>query len=203
MGVVHGHDPWSQCPACQQLWLEGEQWLWQMLPLLPFQVWMPNSSLLVGEEGKKAHATTAIWQVREQGPAGPPGLYALPSLNDFQDINTFSSLDGLKRQKERRCTAHSSHLCSSLGRGGAGQGSPHVYFPLPPWKARCQALCGMIWLLSFQAPVASWESTWGDEGRGWDHCSCPRDFEEAQLLREGPTSSGHPVVQALPCCCWV
>lgn len=131
MGVVHGHDPWSQCPACQQLWLEGEQWLWQMLPLLPFQVWMPNSSLLVGEEGKKAHATTAIWQVREQGPAGPPRLYALPSLNDFQDINTFSSLDGLKRQKERRCTAHSSHLCSSLGRGEQDKEVP-MYISLCP-----------------------------------------------------------------------
>lgn len=86
-------------------------------------------------------------------------------------------------------------LCSSLGReGGSRTRKAIALLYVPPWGE----LAAMLFVAWFgNSPcrhlLLAWEHTWADEGRGWDHCLCPRDFEEAQLLREW---TGSPVTSS-------
>lgn len=80
-------------------------WLWQMLPLLPVQVWLPIRSLLVSAKGKRLMSPQPQGQLVLRG-----SVLAEPCRPS-----------GLKGQKDRRCAAHSSHLWVSAlhfrGRG--------------------------------------------------------------------------------------
>lgn len=76
-------------------------WLWQMLPLLPFQVWLLSRSLLFSGKGKAANATTGPQIVSLEGWC-QPDLQGTALAEPCQPSS-------LKRLKDR-CVAHRSQL---------------------------------------------------------------------------------------------
>lgn len=153
--------------------------------MLSFQGWLLSRSVLVSGKGKKAEATTAIWQLRGLGPAGPSRLNACRTLQACW-------LEKAKGQEMCSSRQPSVCLCSSLGRerGSRMKKAIALLYSLPRGEPGARLFVAWFGNSPCRHLLLAWEHAQAGEGRGWDHCLCLRFCRSTAFKRVDRQSCG-------------